>query len=128
MIALDPGNSLAHAMLGDLLGASGRCGEATAMLRRATELDPERIGAYHNLTVLTLISDADRPLVEQMTELLAQSGRSDADRSLLNFAPGKAHDDLGIIRGQLLTSRLATASNRLGSHLIEMPLPPASTD
>ncbi len=94
-IAGAPGNSLAHAMLGDVLGEVGRFDEAVAMLRRATELDPDRAGAWHNLVVLKKLGDADRPLVEQLEGMLEQPGRTDFDRILLNFALGKAHNDLG---------------------------------
>ena len=95
VIALDPANSLAPAMLGDLLGEAGRFDEAVTMLRRATEIDPSRVGAWHNLAILTKASDADHSLVEQIADLLEQPGRSDFDRTLLHFALGKMHDDLG---------------------------------
>jgi tetratricopeptide (TPR) repeat protein len=95
VIALDPANSLAHAILGDLLGQEGQFDEAVALLRTATELDPDRIGAWHNLTILTKVSEADRSLVETMEEMLKRGGRSDFDRALLHFALGKAYDDLG---------------------------------
>ena len=95
VVALDPGNSLAHAMLGDLLGQAGRFDEAAALLRRATEIDPDRIGAWHNLAILRKISAADRPLVDRLTAMLEEPRRTDFERTLLNFALGKAHDDLG---------------------------------
>ncbi|MGA9867339.1 MAG: sulfotransferase, partial [Acetobacteraceae bacterium] len=95
VIELDSTNSLAHALLGDLLGQSGRFEEAATFLRRATELDPERIGAYHNLAILSKITEADRPLVDRLRELLERPGGTDLDRTLLHFALGKAHDDLG---------------------------------
>jgi tetratricopeptide (TPR) repeat protein len=95
VIALDPANSLAHAILGDLLGQKGQFDEAMALLRKATELDPERIGAWHNLTILTKVSDVDRGLVDTMEDLLKPSNRTDFDRAMLQFALGKAYDDLG---------------------------------
>ncbi len=55
-IAGAPANSLAHAMLGDVLGELGRFDEAAAMLRRATELDPDRAGAWHDLVMLKKIT------------------------------------------------------------------------
>ena len=95
VIAVDPGNSLAHAMLGDVLGEFGRFEEAKVLLRQATALDAERIGAWHSLTILTKVTDADRGLIAQMQDLLARPGRAEFDRILLHFALGKAHDDLG---------------------------------
>jgi len=95
VIALDPANSLAHATLGDLLGESGRFEEATALLRKATEIDPNRVGAWHDLAIFTKVSDADRSWLGQMEDLLAQPGRNDFDRAMLHFGLGKAHDDLG---------------------------------
>ena len=74
VIALDPANSLAHAILGDTLGQERRFDEAMALLRKATELDPDRIGAWHNLTILIKVSEADRPLVDTMEEMLKRSG------------------------------------------------------
>jgi tetratricopeptide (TPR) repeat protein len=95
VIRLDPGNSLAHAILGDVLGQEGDFAEARALLQTATELDPERVGAWYNLAVLTRITQADRPLVETLEDMLARPGRSDFDRLMLHYALGKAHDDLG---------------------------------
>ncbi|MBV9509619.1 MAG: sulfotransferase [Caulobacteraceae bacterium] len=95
VIELDPGNSLAHAILGDVLGQEGRFDEAVSMLQQAIDLDPERVGAWHNLTMLRKVSDAERPLVEAMEDMLQRSGRPDFDRLMLHFALGKAYDDLG---------------------------------
>lgn len=94
VVALDHDNGLAHAMLGDVLGQMGAFPEAIALLRKATELDPERASAWHNIAVLTKITDADRALIERMEEMLGQPGRTETDRSLLHFALGKAYDDL----------------------------------
>jgi tetratricopeptide (TPR) repeat protein len=94
VVAADPANSLAHAMLGDVLGESGRFEEAITLLRKATELDPNRVGAWHNLAILTRVSDVDRSLVEQMADVLEQPGRTEFERTLLHFALGKLHDDL----------------------------------
>ena len=95
VIAAAPANSLARALLGDVLGQMGRFDEAVAMMRQATELDPERVGTWHNLVVLKKITDADRPLVEHLEAMLEQPGRNEFDRIMLHFALGKAHDDLG---------------------------------
>ena len=94
-IALDGGNGLAHTILGDLLGQLGQFEAAGEMLRRATRLDPERVGAYHSQVVYKKLSEADRPLLDSMQALLARPGRSDFDRALLQFGLGKAYDDLG---------------------------------
>jgi tetratricopeptide (TPR) repeat protein len=95
IIASDPANGLAHAVLGDLLGQLGRFPEARALLRRAFELDSSKIGALHNLVMLTRISRADEELLDAMSILVQQPNRTDSDRILLHFALGKAHDDLG---------------------------------
>ena len=70
MIAVDPANSLAHPMLGDVLGELGGSTKQLPLLRKATDLDPDRVGAWHNLAMLTKVSDADRSLVERIEELL----------------------------------------------------------
>ncbi len=95
VLALDPVNSLAHTILGDLLGEAGRFEEALASLREATELDPDRVGAWHSRAILTKFSDVDQALVEQLAAMLERPGRTDFDRTLLHFALGKARDDLG---------------------------------
>jgi tetratricopeptide (TPR) repeat protein len=95
VIEADPANSLPYALLGDVLGEVGQFDEAIAMLRKATELDPDRVGAWHNLIVLKKISADDRPLVEHIESMLQEPGRTESDRILLNFALGKARNDLG---------------------------------
>ena len=82
-------------MLGDVLGELGQFDEAVAMLRKATELDPGRVGAWHNLVMLKRISAADRSLVEQLEDMLRQADRTEFDRLMVHFALGKAYDDLG---------------------------------
>jgi tetratricopeptide (TPR) repeat protein len=95
VIQLDPANSLAHAILGDVLGQEGHFDEARAMLETAVELDPDRVGAWHNLAMLTKVSEAERPLVDTLEDMLQRPGRSDFDRLMLHFSLGKAYDDLG---------------------------------
>jgi tetratricopeptide (TPR) repeat protein len=76
------------------LGEAGQFSEAVALLKKATELDPGRVGAWHKLALFTKVTQADRSLVEQLADQLEQPGRTDFDRTLLHFALGKAHDDL----------------------------------
>jgi tetratricopeptide (TPR) repeat protein len=95
VIAADPANSLAHAMLGDLLAEQGEFDEAMARMREATDLDPNRAGAWHNLVMVKKADARDRPMLDDLEALLQRPGRSVFDRIILNFALGKAHDDLG---------------------------------
>ena len=95
VLALAPGNSLAHAMLGDLAGEAGRFDEAIAHLRRAFELDPARVSALYNISNLRKVTVRDLEFVAEMETLLADRRRTALDRALLNFALGKAYDDLG---------------------------------
>jgi tetratricopeptide (TPR) repeat protein len=95
VVLADPANSLAHAMLGDVLGEQGQFDEAIAELRKATELDSDRAGAWHNLVMLKKLTAADRPTIEHLETMLRETRRSNFDRILLSFALGKAHDDLG---------------------------------
>jgi tetratricopeptide (TPR) repeat protein len=66
-----------------------------AMLRKATEIDPDRVGAWHNIAILTKISAGERSFVERLQEMLTAPRRTDYERSMLHFALGKAYDDLG---------------------------------
>ena len=109
VIAAQPTNSLAHVILGDVLGEFGRLREATEALHTALELDPERVAAWHSMANLTSFSDADRPMLGRMQELLAQPGRSEFERISLHFALGKAHDDLHEYREAIEHFDLANA-------------------
>ena len=93
-LALNDRNSLAHAMLGNLLGETGRFDAAIKSLETAIELDPDRVGAWHNLTLLRKTGQAERSFVDRMAGRLRRPGRTESDKIVLHFALGKAHDDL----------------------------------
>ena len=93
-LANDPQSSEAHRLLGNILRESGRFGEAVTRLERAIALDPERISAYHDLVQSKRVTEADRPLLAQMTALTERKGFTDHEGTLLHFALGKAYDDL----------------------------------
>jgi tetratricopeptide (TPR) repeat protein len=95
VLALAPGNALAHAMQGDLAGEAGRFDEAIAHLKRAFELDPARVSALYNISNLRKVTARDLDFVAQMETLLTDRRRTALDRALLHFALGKAYDDLG---------------------------------
>ena len=95
IVSIDPGNALAHAMLGDTLGETGRFEEAVSALEQAVRLEPDRVGALYNMTIFQRIGANNERLVATMEEMAERPGRSSFERSLLHFALGKAWDDLG---------------------------------
>ncbi len=94
VVALAPDNPMAHAMLGDILSEAGRFDEAQAHLRRAAELDPDRVTVLFNIAIFKKLTEEDRPLIARMESLLSMPTRTEIEKTLLNFALGKAYDDL----------------------------------
>lgn len=90
-----PNNALAHAMLGDVLAECGEFAAAAVHMGRATTIEPGRIGTLYNMVMFRRMLETDRTLLERLKGLLSEPTRSDAERALLHFALGKAHDDLG---------------------------------
>src|SRR5262249_16381626 len=87
--------SLAHAMLGDLLGEAGRFEEAISHLRQSVTLDPDRVSALFNMVGLRRVEERDRDFVAEMEGLLARARRGVLEQTLLNFALGQAYDGVG---------------------------------
>jgi tetratricopeptide (TPR) repeat protein len=93
--ALDPNSSTAQWLLGEVLKEQGRFDEATECYQRCLAIDPHCAPAYFGLASSKRFTDADRPLIEQMTLMLSAGGVSDPDLGGIHFALGKAFDDLG---------------------------------
>jgi tetratricopeptide (TPR) repeat protein len=94
-IERDPQNSDAHALIGSILMELGRFDDAAAASDLAVTLNRRQVSAYHALANVKTLAERDRPLVGQMEWMLTQNDLASPGRGDLNFALGKAYDDLG---------------------------------
>jgi tetratricopeptide (TPR) repeat protein len=94
-IQRDPQNSDAHCLLGSILMELGRFDDAAAAFDWGLALNRRQIAAYHELVHVKKLREADRPLVAQMEWMLKEYSLADEERADLDFALGKAYDDLG---------------------------------
>jgi tetratricopeptide (TPR) repeat protein len=93
-ISLKPTAWLPHNNKGLTLIQSGRIEEGNALLERAIELAPQSAEAYYNLAQSKRFG-ADDAAIGAMQELARQAPSSDTSNAIkLNFALGKAFDDL----------------------------------
>lgn len=74
---------------------SGRFNIAEGEAREAIERNPRLGRSYYVLFSARRVTEKDRPLIEQMERLLALSEISEEDRANLQYALGKAYDNLG---------------------------------
>jgi tetratricopeptide (TPR) repeat protein len=88
-----PGHAQIYSHLGNTLKAVGRREEALAALRKAVELNPQEGIAYLDIADSTRFSPGD-PLIATMETSLAGE-MPDRSRAEIEFALGKAFDDLG---------------------------------
>jgi len=94
-LARDPGNAMAHDLLGDLLAEFGRFDEARACFHRAITIAPLLAGSYYELVRCRPITSDDKGLLERMEAALDTPGLEAAQRLRLHLAIGKAAEDLG---------------------------------
>ncbi len=93
-LALEPGSLDAEWLLGSILVFQGQLAEAVRLFEHVIELAPEAATAYHSLVLAKRLTEADRPLVTRMTEVLRTASLGAVDRMMLEYALGKALDDL----------------------------------
>jgi tetratricopeptide (TPR) repeat protein len=79
----------AHLLLGHVLCDAGRFEEAAESFEQAITLD-----AYHGLVSSKVLTEADRPLIARMVARLGAAALPERQRMTLDFAIGKALDDL----------------------------------
>ncbi|MGH7078555.1 MAG: tetratricopeptide repeat protein, partial [Acetobacteraceae bacterium] len=96
-IALDPNSNSAHWTLGRTLTRLGRFADAATELEHAIALGPDDVFVYHDLVVTKRVGEADRP----MLAALDRPGLAPVHRILLEYALGKAFDDLGEYDGAI---------------------------
>jgi tetratricopeptide (TPR) repeat protein len=94
-LALDPGNAMAHDLLGNLLSEFGRFDEARECFQRAIAIAPLLAGSYYELIRCRPVTREDAGLLQRMEAALATPGLEAAQRQRLYLAIGKAADDLG---------------------------------
>lgn len=91
---LDPRSDFPHALLGNILQQLGRFDEAVISLKRAIDIQPNRVRPYFDLAYCKRLTEPDRPLLDQMGGMLWNGNPSLDDRRLLHYALGKGLDDL----------------------------------
>ena len=94
-VALDPGNAMAHDLLGNLLSEFGRFDEARECFQRAIAVAPLLAGSYYDLVRCRPVTTDDDSLLQRMEAALATPGLEVAQLLRLHLAIGKAADDLG---------------------------------
>jgi len=94
-LALDPGDALAHDLLGNLLSEFGRFDEARACFERAIGISPLLAGSYYDLVRCRPVTSDDDGLLQRMEAAIATPGLEAAQRLRLHLAIGKAAEDLG---------------------------------
>jgi tetratricopeptide (TPR) repeat protein len=94
-LARDPGNAIAHDLLGNLLSEYGRFDEARECFQHAIALAPLLAGSYYDFVRCRRVTSDDDGLLRRMEAALATPGLEAAQRLRLHLAIGKAADDLG---------------------------------
>ncbi len=94
-VAADPGNAIAHNLLGNVLADWGRFDEARACFSRAVDLSPSLAGSYYDLVRCRRVTQDEQDLMARMERALATPGIEAAQRQGLHLAMGKVADDLG---------------------------------
>jgi tetratricopeptide (TPR) repeat protein len=95
MLVGDPGNAMAHDLLGNLLSEFGRFEEAHECFTRAVTIAPLLAGSYYDLVRCRPVTTTDEDLLARMQAALATPGLEVAQRLRVHLALGKAADDLG---------------------------------
>ncbi|MHB8635849.1 MAG: sulfotransferase [Fimbriimonadaceae bacterium] len=94
-IEVDPASEYPRRMLARILEEIGEFEAARSLLQEAVAANPTNVLLYEELAFSTKFGEDDRVLLAPMTTLLRNRGIDPADRRRLNFALGKAYDDLG---------------------------------
>ena len=94
-VGAEPGNALAHDLLGSLLAESGRFEQAQACFARALALAPLLAGSWYDLVRCRPMTEDDRPLLARMEAALDTPRLDAGQRQRVHLALGKLHDDLG---------------------------------
>ena len=94
LIAVEPDNAPAHVELGKLLAEAGNAADARAAFAKVVRLNPRAAGHYYDLARIRRLTEADRPLLDQMLAASQRTDLRELHRIQLELAIGKAYDDL----------------------------------
>lgn len=94
-LAIEPDLPTAHALLAQVLVASGRFEEATTHYEAQLARTPQAGLCYYDLVRSRKITEADGHILKLIDTALAEQNLNDINRSVLLLARGKALDDLG---------------------------------
>ncbi len=94
-IKLDGKFAPAQILFGRLKQQRGQFVEAEQIILDAIAINPENPDGYYAILNGKRVVEADRPLMNRIEELLAAGQLNPADRRPLEYALGKAFDDLG---------------------------------
>ena len=110
-LALDPGNAMAHDLLGNLLAEAGRFDEARTNFERAIAASPLMAGSYYDLVRCGRIT-GDDGLAARIEAALGTPGLDSSQRLRIHLARGKVADDLGDYLGAMAAFDAADAERR----------------
>lgn len=94
-VELDPSSAFTVTNLGLMLQTVGRMDEAEAAFKEAISLEPGLVSAYSGLVFCRKVGEADLPLIEAIERLAEQNNGSPEAVAHLEYALGKAYQDLG---------------------------------
>jgi tetratricopeptide (TPR) repeat protein len=94
-LGAEPNSADALNMLGKLMQQLGRFSEAIECFEQLVAKYPGEARAYVELAQCRKFREGDRSTMQAMAALLENSRITPAERRQLNYALGKAHDDLG---------------------------------
>lgn len=95
-IELEPRNPFPYLQLGLRLQELGRFEESEAKFKQAIGMEPRLGQAYYGLVSVRKVGEEDKPLVDQMREVLDRGGLLPLDQRHIHYALAKALDDLGL--------------------------------
>ena len=93
-LQIKPGYAEAHCNLGAALSDLGKHEQAIASYTEALRIKPDDAKAHENLGRIKKYRPGD-PQIARMREIVANRATTEADKTLLSFALGKAYDDVG---------------------------------
>jgi Flp pilus assembly protein TadD len=108
-VQLDPKHAEAQNNLGAIYTAQGKLTEAIHCFNAAIRARPSFVEAHCNLSILKKYTEDDAHVLVLETLAETLSNASVDDRVRLNFALGKARDDLGDYRGAFTAYALGNA-------------------
>ena len=93
-VELDPNDAKSQGLLGQRYQSLGRFTEANQHLLQSIELEPKQGFAYFAYVHNNRITEADRPMVQQMERVLSNGGLDPRQLDFLHYGLGKAFENL----------------------------------